>query len=164
MFEKGSIVVYGQTGVCIVEDVTEKALIKNEKQLYYVLKPYFQQNNVIYAPVDSDKVFMRSLMNESEANELISKIPDITARITDEELNSEDCRMILSSHDPSDLITLTAKIYRKKKAVQAQKKKLSFADEKYMNIAENLLFGELALALGIEFDQVVGYIERKLKK
>ena len=63
MFQKGDKIVYGQTGVCIVEDVVEKALIKNEKKLYYLLKPLFQQNNVIYAPVDSDKVFMRHVIN-----------------------------------------------------------------------------------------------------
>ncbi len=39
MFQKGDKIVYGQTGVCIVEDVVEKALIKNEKKLYYLATP-----------------------------------------------------------------------------------------------------------------------------
>ena len=41
MFKKGDAVVYGQTGVCIIEDIVEKTLIKNEKKKYYLLKPVF---------------------------------------------------------------------------------------------------------------------------
>lgn len=50
MFSKGEKIVYGSTGVCVIEDICEKELIRNQKKLYYILKPLFQQNNTIYAP------------------------------------------------------------------------------------------------------------------
>ena len=33
MFNRGDKVFYEQTGVCVVEDVSEKALMKNQKKL-----------------------------------------------------------------------------------------------------------------------------------
>jgi len=164
MFEVGEKIVYGQTGVCVVEDVTEKELIRNQKRLYYVLKPMFQQNNTIYAPVDSDKVYMRSVMTAQEAEELIEKIPEIKQKVQKGELSVEDYRAELSSHRSVGLIELTAIIYEKKKTAQSQKKKLGFSDEKYMRLAENLLFGELSVALNIPYEEVSQYIENKISK
>ena len=163
MFEVGEKIVYGQTGVCVVEDVTEKELIRNQKRLYYVLKPMFQQNNTIYAPVDSDKVYMRPVMTAQEAEELIEKIPEIKQKVQKGELSVEDYRAELSSHRSVGLIELTAIIYEKKKTAQSQKKKLGFSDEKYMHLAENLLFGELSVALNIPYEEVSQYIENKIK-
>ena len=37
-------------------------------------------------------------------------------------------------------------------------------DEKYMRLAEGLLFGELAVVLGIPYDEVPKYIEEKIKE
>lgn len=161
MFAKGEKVVYGQTGVCTIEDITEKELIRNQKRVYYVLRPLFQQNNIIYAPADSDKVFMRPVMTAQEADELILKIPEIK-KSARKELTAEDYKTELSAHESTSLVQLTAAIYEKKQAARAQKKKLGFSDEKYMRLAEDLLFGELSVALGIAVDDVTGYIESKL--
>ena len=75
MFAKGEKIVYGSTVVCEVTDICEKELIRNQKRLYYVLKPLYQQNNIIYAPVENGKVFMRAVMSAAEADDLILKIP-----------------------------------------------------------------------------------------
>lgn len=162
MFNKGELVVYGQTGVCTVEDICEKELIKNQKRLYYVLKPINQENNIIYAPADSDKVFMRSVITRAEAEELISEIPEISENSDLFDDSKEEYRNYLSSHRCIDLVKLTSQIYRKKKSAQENRKKLGFVDEKYMRLAENLLFGELACALEIPVENVKDYIANKL--
>ena len=164
MFEKGTLVVYGQTGVCEVSDVTEKALIKNQKHLYYVLKHVYQQNNVIYAPVDSEKVLIRPVMTAKEADELICILPEITAESENADFTVEDYREFLSTSDVRELAKLAANIYQKKKLACIQKKKLGFSDEKYLNLAESLLFGELATALGIDIENIRDYIEAKINK
>lgn len=162
MFEKGSLVVYGQTGVCEVSDITEKALIKNQKHLYYVLKPVYQPNNVIYAPVDSEKVLIRPVMTAKEADELISALPEISAKSGNADFTVEDYREFLSTSDVRELAKLAANIYQKKKLARIQKKKLGFSDEKYLNLAESLLFGELATALSIKPDDIHSYIANKI--
>lgn len=163
MFSAGEKIVYGQTGVCVIEDITEKELIKNQKRLYYVLKPINQQNNIIYAPADSDKIFIRPVMTREEADKLILQIPDIVSKIKQGVLSVDDYRAKLSSRKSLELIELTAIIYEKKKITKSNKKKLGFSDEKYMHIAENILFGELAVSLDIPIEQVPEYIENKLK-
>lgn len=162
MFKKGDKVVYGKTGVCVIEDICEKEILRNQKKLYYVLNPMFQQNNVIYAPTDSNKVFMRHIITRKQADELILQIPEIRKNIKSENAASEDYRTGLESHDCSGLIELTARIYEKKQIAKENKKKLGFSDEKYMRLAEELLFGELAAALEIPYDEVTNYIEKRL--
>lgn len=163
MFSIGEKVVYGQTGVCVITDICEKALIRNQKKLYYVLMPCHQQNNVIYAPAEEGKVFMRHIMTAAEADALILKIPEIKKKMRSIELTPDDCRAALADHTCDALVELTARIYEKKKAAQSQKKKLGFSDEKYMKLAESLLFGELAEALGIPLESVGKYIAQKIE-
>lgn len=162
MFSKGDRVVYGQTGVCEIIDICEKALIKNQKKLYYVLNPFYQQNNTIYAPVEG-KVLIRPIMTALEAEDLILKIPEIRDKLKTADLTPDDCRAALATGNCDSLVELTARIYAKKKFAQSQKKKLGFSDEKYMHLAENLLFGELAVALGIEIQDVEKYIAQKIE-
>lgn len=153
MFNKGDKVFYGQTGVCIVEDISEKALTKNIKRLYYTLKPLYQQNNVIYAPVDSDKVFIREIISKTDAQRLIETAPELCGKSLDEQ-GEEDYKAMLESHSCNELLELAVKIYSKKQAVKKAKKKLGFIDEKYLKRAEELLFGELAAALDIPPEEV----------
>ncbi len=148
MFNKGDKVFYGQTGVCVVEEISEKMLTKNIKRLYYTLKPLYQQNNVIYAPVDSDKVFIRAIISKAEAQKLVETVPELCKKVLDEQ-GEEDYKEMLESHSCNELLELAVKIYSKKQAVKKAKKKLGFIDEKYLKRTEELLFGELAEALDI---------------
>ncbi len=163
MFSKGEKVVYGSTGVCVIEDICEKELIRNQKRQYYVLKPLFQQNNVIYAPLTDGKVVMRPVMTAKEADELIAKIPEIKEKGSERDFSKEDYRTEFLPHECTDLVMLTSVIYEKRKAAAENKKKLGFMDEKYMRLAEDLLFGELSVALDIPFDSVKDYIKEQIK-
>ena len=148
MFNKGDKVFYGQTGVCVVEDISEKTLTRNIKRQYYTLRPLYQQNNVIYAPVDSDKVFIRAIISKAEAQKLVETVPELCGKALDEQ-GEEDYKKMFESHSCNELLELAVKIYSKKQAVKKAKKKLGFIDEKYLKRAEELLFGELATALDI---------------
>lgn len=162
MYSIGQKIVYGQTGVCLVTDICEKELIRNQKKNYYVLRPLYQENNLIYAPADSDKVFMRPVITRQEADALILEIPKIRTTLDPLGDSKEEYQNYVTSHCCSDLVKLTAQIYLKKKNALANRKKLGFSDEKYMHIAEDLLFGELACALGIDPADVKDYISSKI--
>ena len=153
MFNKGDKIFYGQTGVCIVEDISKKILTKNVKRLYYTLRPLYQQNNIIYAPVDSDKVFIRAIISKADAQRLVETVPELCGKALDEQ-SEEDYKAMLESHSCNELLELAVKIYSKKQAVKKAKKKLGFIDEKYLRRAEELLFGELAAALEILPEEV----------
>lgn len=151
MFNKGDKVIYGQTGVCVVEDIAQRELIKNVKRLYYKLRPIYQQNNIIYAPAQSDKVFIRSIISREEAEQLISKIPDIyKAALESEDADSEENKPTTCE----ELAAVAVKIHRKKKAAKSAHKRLGFTDEKNLEHAEEMLFGELAEVLELDINEI----------
>ena len=78
MFEKGSYVIYGGTGVCEVVDVTTMDIDGIPKdRLYYVLKPNEQKSGKIYTPVENQKAVLRRIISREEADALIDDIPNI---------------------------------------------------------------------------------------
>ncbi len=160
MFNIGDKVFYGQTGVCIVEDISEKAFNKNLKGLYYTLRPIYQHNNIIYAPACSDKIFIRKIISKYDAQKLIEIVPELWKKAFDGQ-SEEDYKSALESHSCEELLELVIKIYSKKQAAK-QIKKLGFTDEKYLKRAEELLFGELAAALDISLEEVPKVLFEKL--
>ncbi len=164
MLQTGDKIIYGKTGVCTVEGQCEKELTRNDKRLYYILKPFNSETSTIFAPVENNKVFMRPLISKEEAERLIQRIPEITEATADIELSKEQYEIMVSTHNCEDLIGLTVRLYHKKKDAIANRKKPGFIDEKYMALAEKLLFGELATVLEIPFDEVKGYIAQRLEK
>lgn len=167
MFKIGDIIVYGNTGVCEVTEITTINGIRgiDSTTPYYVLKPKFQ-NGTVYSPVDNQKVVMRKIISKSEANEIIDMIPQISCTTFGEnsiqELSEHYSEMI-KTHNCEDLIRLTMSIYAKKQKAEKSKHKLWQIDEKYMKRAEELLFEELSVALGIEKDSVPQYIKSRIE-
>ena len=165
MFKIEDKVVYGETGVCLIEDICEKEFLKNQKKMYYVLRPVLSNGNLIYAPIESGKVPMRNIITKQEAEELVKSIPHILENMQEySEVTFKDYKNEIISHSPQKLVELTARIYNRRKAIQLQKKRLNSVDEKYMKIAENLLFGELAEALEINIEEVQKYISKTIEK
>ena len=68
----------------------------------------------------------------------------------------------MTSHDCHRLVRLTMSIHQRERQALASKRKVGAMDEKYMKRAESLLFGELAVALGIERDAVPSYIASRV--
>lgn len=167
MYSVGELIVYGSTGVCRVDatGALDKKRGGEKDRTYYTLKPVYR-NETIYAPVDT-KVFMRPLISPEEANKLIDMIPDVQAEAyhskRTQEL-SEHYQNALDSHDCSDLIELVMSIYAKKQFVEQQKRKFGQIDERYMKKAEELLYGEFAVSLGIEKDDVQDYISKRIQE
>ncbi|MBQ4062184.1 MAG: CarD family transcriptional regulator [Christensenellaceae bacterium] len=147
MYNKGDFVVYGNTGVCKVNDISYGP----DGVLYYALTPMYD-DCMIYAPVEG-KVFMRSVMTKEDAISLIDSIPKLDAepyynnRIQELTLHY---RSIIEEHDSISLAKLLKSIYEKKIAANKSNKKLGQVDERFMRQVQELLYGELAAVLGIE--------------
>ena len=160
IFAVGERVIYGGTGVCRVEEITEKKMCQaGGTRMYYVLKPLFQ-DGTIYTPVDT-KVYMRPVMTAQEAERVIDAIPDIRAEsYHDRNFNQLAARyeQVLSSHEFMDIVALAVSIREKKTSAEQQSKKLGQVDTKFMKRAESLINGELSIALGIPEDKVPDYI------
>ena len=164
MFEVDDLIVYGGTGVCKVEAISEMDFGPKDK-LYYVLQPLYQ-NGTIYAPTDNEKVYMRLIMSPEQADELIDKMPHVESEVfksSSIQQLSKHYQSVLDTHDSIELIRLTKSIHKKKEDAVKQNRHLGKIDKKFMKRAESLLFGEIAAALAIPIDEVQTYIAGRIR-
>lgn len=159
-FAIGDLIVYGETGVCRVEDVVEKEFLGVVCPCYK-LQPLYQ-SCMIFTPADNEAVFMRRIISQEEASALIegysSVAPEDCPPASPREL-AERYDKIIKLHDCSALIKLSVSIRAKREVLAEKKKKLSAVDERYLKRAEDLLLGELAAALGTDKQSVSSQIQ-----
>ena len=159
MFQENEHVVYGRMGVCLVEGIEHDA-----EQDYYCLRS-LDQNCWIKTPVNGT-VPIRKVMSREEAQALIDRIPSIPEE-TLKGLSTRDlyeqCKALVSSQNGEKLIALTMALYSKKRKAQRNKKKLSSTEDAFLKEGEGLLFSELAVALGIPYSEVQGYIRKRVQ-
>jgi CarD family transcriptional regulator len=65
--------------------------------------------------------------------------------------------------DCTEWIRIIKTLYQKKMTRLAEGKKVTTGDEKYLRQAEENLYGELAVALGINRDEVKDYIINRVE-
>ena len=163
MYSRGELIVYGGTGVCVVQEIAIREVSGAEKE-YYILKPLYQRCTIT-VPVDSTKVFMRGIISKDEADEIIDSLPDIEVEVFHDRgvrQLTEHYEERIKSHSCRELAALVMSIYEKRRATLAMNKKLGAVDERYMRRTEDLLFGELAAALNIERESVLAYIKNRI--
>lgn len=157
MFQVGDRIVYGNSGVCTVAAI--EPMDRGGKD-YYTLQPFFG-SEVIYIPVDT-QIFMRPALTREEAEELIAQIPCIESEHCADKnfvTMKEHYEKSFNSHECEDLVQLIKGIYDK-----GQRGKLGVVDQRYMKRAEDLLYGELAVALEIEREEVLPYIQHVVEE
>lgn len=163
MYAIEDFIYYENMGICQVTDISMQR-IAGESQLYYTLQP-LHESCVVYTPVGSDKVFTRPVISKGEAERLIDTIPSIQAEPYHNSILgrlAEHYTAALKTHDCANLIELTMSIYAKKEELEGQNRKFGAIDEKFMKLAEDLLFDELSVALDISRDEVTTYIESRV--
>lgn len=164
MFEIGQYVICGNKGACVIEDIATLDISGVDKgKKYYVLKPLYVSASTVYVSVDAP-LSMRKILTGQEALQLIKKIPEISGiEIQNERLAEKDYKECLKAGNSEMLVKLIKTIYlRKQKRLEAGRKETA-VDSKYFKIAEDMLYGELAVALQIERKEVLKYITEQLQ-
>ena len=161
MFQIGDYVICSNKGVCEVENITVLNISGADKEKeYYILKPLYSAGSTVYVPVDSQKDHtMRKVLERTEAERLIGTIPEITLLvITNDKMTEQMYKDCMKSNDCQELVKLIKTIHqRKQKRIQAGRK-ITAVDAKYSHLAEENLYGELAVALDLTREEVSGYI------
>lgn len=156
MYQTGEFIVYGTSGVCRVEAVGKPPFDTEEDKPYYTLVPV-SGTETIYVPVDLS-VFTRPVISRAQAEQLIQTIPTIEAdgfTSHSMRMSSEHYQEVLQSHDCRELVQLIKAVYAKSRR---NGRRVSQVDQRYRKRAEDLLHGELAVALGIPIGEVQPYI------
>lgn len=165
MYLIGEYIVYGTTGVCKVESVGNiKMSGVGKEKLYYTLVPLNSKGSKIFTPVENDKVVMRPVMTKEEAKALVEEIPQIELLWVEDEKSRESIyKETLKTCDCREWIRIIKTLYLRKMSRIAEGKKVTVSDGKYLQIAEERLYEELALALDIDKDMVVEYIKEHVE-
>ena len=164
MFKKGDIVHYGMNGICEIADITTVDFPGVDKnRVYYVLHQK-TGSETIYVAADGDTSKMRKIISREEAQELISRIPDLEPlKLRDEKKPEAEYKEALQKYDCIEMLRLIKCIYLRRKERIDGRKKVIAADEKYMRLAEDMLYQELGRALDIPKDQVLDYLIKKIE-
>lgn len=164
MFEVGDYVVYDSYGVYQVDSIGNLNMsgIPKDKIYYTLVSPYVKDAK-IYSAVDNQKVIMRAVMSKNEAMDLIASIKDVDLlEIGEEKKRNEVFDVALKTYDCRDLVKIIKTLYIRQERKLAEGKKNTAGDDKYFRIAEDRLYGELAIALDMDRKDVKEYVEKKV--
>ncbi len=165
MFQTGEKVVCGSKGVCSVESITTLDISGVDKMReYYILKPLYMVASTVYVPVDTAEGSIRRVLTYEEAQGLIERMPQIPQiTISNEKFLEQEYKNCLKTDRCEEWVKVIKTIWsRMQKRIEAGRK-VTAVDAKYLKIAQDCLFGEMAVALSIPREEVEEYISHQLE-
>lgn len=156
MFDVGDYIVYGINGICRVEDITHPDISGSDsKRLYYVLIPQKAKGSKLFCPADNDRIMIRKVVTKEEAKQIMQESKDIEPLvITNERMRDDSYKTVMKSGDCRQWISIIKTLHIRKKEREATGKKITATDERYLKMAEDELYSELALATGDDKEDI----------
>lgn len=161
MYQIGDLIIFGDRGVNRIEAIGRLDMPWiNKHKLYYTFCPVYREGKIL-VPVDTVE-FMRPVITFEEAQNLMDVIPSVrgvNCGNASYKVLKEQYTKLLQTHRCVDLIRLIKTIDMKNNNAVMQGKQPHPFDCKYLKQAEELLYGELSVVLGISKEQVKRQIE-----
>lgn len=163
-FQINDFIIYGSNGVCLVKDVCVPDIPGiDPTKTYYILQPLYSAKSVIYCPVDNLRTIMRRILTKQETQELITRIPLIDILwIDDERRREEQYKKALRSYSCDEWIRIIKTLYLRNRARILKKKPVNILDDRYLHLAEDMLFDELAISLEMSREKIENYITEQV--
>lgn len=155
MFDIGEYVVYGNKGVCEVKKIGPVDIpgMSSERK-YYTLSQVYTKGSTIFVPVDKEDSGLRYVLSKEEVNELISEIPNIKpVWIQNDKEREQIFTESIRKADTKRLVEMIIALYERRERRIADGKKATSTDERYFHAAEDILYGEIGVALGLDKSQ-----------
>ena len=106
---------------------------------------------------------IRPVISRERALELIDGMKEAEGLgIQDEKKREDDYKEALKTCRAEELVKMIKTIYARGRSRAARGKKATDADSRYFKLAEDYLYGELAVSLGMERDQVKAFIQDRI--
>lgn len=162
MFDIKDKVVYGVIGVCQIEDINTPP-IKGIDGEYYFLQPVYDSKGLIYSPVKSTKVLMRSVMEKGEAKTLVERAKNCkTDEVLNEAVMAYQYDDMIKSQNALEYMHLIRGLYNIKNERAKDLRKMKSADSRILITARKLLYGELAISLEQDYDEITEMMDEYL--
>ena len=165
MFAIGETVVHDSDGICTVAEIgtLDMTHISKERQ-YYTLIPLYDKGSKLFIPVDAAGS-LRAAMDEKAVRKLLEALPEIEpVEIQDEKRRELEYKAAIRSGDCKRVIQIIKTIYLRQEKRMEDGKKITEVDERYFRMAEDKLYGEIALAMKMEKSEVLDYIKKYMEK
>ena len=149
-FEKGQLLVYGTSGVCVLDDIRLMKITSDSlPEPYYILKL---------------KRDTRELMSRDDIiNMLEGAKDDLMEWDTDRRARTDRFRDILLDGVSDDLLRMVICLYEREKVLYKQGKKLPVTDSNTLKSAVKLLEEEFSYVLEIPQEEVGAFIRKELE-
>lgn len=156
MYNIGDLFVY-RSDVCEVIDIKEKAFNNLD---YYILIPKCDQSLKIEIPINSK--YIRPLITKERVKEIISEIPKIKEieRNLNVRHNLVDIkyREFLNTGSYENLISIIKTSYLRNKELLESKKTGGDKEATFSKLAEQYLYTEFSIVLGMSYEDTKKYI------
>ena len=158
-------IVYGTTGVCVVDGV-EKKKIGREVKSYYVLKPVSQSTSTVYLPTDNELLLAkaRCVLSADEVKTMLDGFlsePDMW--VSSDAERRVQFNEVIASGDRKACLSLVKTLLTHQTDLSSKGKRLHISDERALKEAQRLVCDEFAVALEIDPKSVEAIIRDKLK-
>ncbi|MBR5088802.1 MAG: CarD family transcriptional regulator [Ruminiclostridium sp.] len=163
-FSVNDYVVYKGVGVCRIEAVENKTFDDVNYEDYFKLVPLDSVSSSYFIPVNAAKLRLRRPMTEDEVNTAIDNSAGGEINLcpnTRERRNAIE--LILKEGDCTRIISLIKTIYLFTQDCRSSGRKVLVSDENALRMAENMIYPEFSFVLGIDQNEVAGYIGRRLE-
>lgn len=165
MFAIDEYVIHITGGICQVTKIAPLEMPGADKERnYYFLAPVKTNASKVFVPVDNDSA-IRKVMTDKEAWDLIDEIPDIEEmQVENEKLRETKYKEAIKSCDCRELVKVIKNLHTRKLQRLEAGKKTTATDEKYIKIAEDNLYSELAFAIGKNKNEMQDIISGRISE
>lgn len=150
LFHPGQVLVYGNVGVCRVEEIGTPHFLRGEGRQYYTLTPvYSKHKEKIYLPT-ATQADIRPPVTSQQAAAYLAQMPELEVRMSryvKPTLLAQHYQELMQSHRVGDYLRVFKEISCKEQQRKSCGKKLNIVDKDFYQTAEKLLSEEFALAL-----------------
>jgi CarD family transcriptional regulator len=164
MFQVNDYVVYGNNGVCRILEIGTPEIrgVENSK-IYYTLQPVYSRGSIIYIPLDNEKPIVRGVITKEEALRLIQDVPNIEIiEGANDKFREMKYKEAMKKYDCREWIRIIKTFYQNNRHRLTEGKKISSIDMRYLHDAQEYLYGELSISLGIPKEEMEDFILKNL--
>ena len=152
MFKVNDYIFYGSGGICRVEAVCEEPFEGAPKGVcYYVLHTLSEPKQVIWNPVQNEKVLMRPVLTAEEAEALLASLSDLAPLEGDgAKALREQYIAAVKSGLPEMWGRVLITVRLRERAEAARLTRVTDAEHGFFDTAKRAIAAELALIKGCE--------------
>ena len=163
MFQILDTVVHPFSGVCQIRDI-RKEKFGDHPELYYVLVPLKEKgSNLIYVPVDSEKIRLRKPLTKREIQSILRSVASAEVEWQHNDKNrAEQFSLLLREGSHAQIIKMIALLHQWKEERQKSGKKMPASDERLLQEAQSMIHREFAYALDLDEPATVQYIMKRI--